>query len=150
MHLCSLGVMWSWGIHSQNLKFIHTFHVFELELTDSISLFSLLHSKFLLEKGHCGGSWTAAASSMLVLVMRYWEVLLVCSSLGGVSGVEKSSKNCFFFVWSATLGKILVMDNLIKRYAILVGWCCVCKWIGDYGSTLASLLYGKRYMAFCL
>ena len=53
MHLCSLG---SWGIHSRNLKFIHTFHVFELELTDSISLFSLLHSKFLLEKGHCGGS----------------------------------------------------------------------------------------------
>ena len=52
----------------------------------------------------------------------------MCSSLGGVSGVEKSSKKLFFFfVWSATLGKILVMDNLIKRYAILVGWCCVCK-----------------------
>jgi hypothetical protein len=42
----SLGVMSSWGIHSRNLKFIHTFHVFELELADSISLFSLLHSKF--------------------------------------------------------------------------------------------------------
>jgi hypothetical protein len=40
---------------------------------------------------------------------------------------RKILKEIAFFVWSATLGEILIVDNLIKRNAILVGWCWVCK-----------------------
>jgi hypothetical protein len=32
-----------------------------------------------------------------------------------------------FFVWSATLGKILTMDNLRKRHIIVVDRCWMCK-----------------------
>jgi hypothetical protein len=35
-----------------------------------------------------------------------------------------------FFVWMATLGKILTLDNLCKRGIIVVGWCCMCKHSG--------------------
>jgi len=31
------------------------------------------------------------------------------------------------FVWSATLGKILTMDNLRKWDVIVVDWCCMYK-----------------------
>jgi hypothetical protein len=31
------------------------------------------------------------------------------------------------FVWTATLGKILTLDNLRKRYLIVIEWCCICK-----------------------
>lgn len=32
-----------------------------------------------------------------------------------------------FFVWSAVLGKILTVENLIKRRMIIVDWCCMYK-----------------------
>jgi hypothetical protein len=30
-------------------------------------------------------------------------------------------------VWSAALGKILIIDNLRKRHFIVVDWCVMCK-----------------------
>lgn len=32
-----------------------------------------------------------------------------------------------FFAWTATLEKILAMDNLKKRHVIVVDQCCMCK-----------------------
>uniref|UniRef100_A0A2N9GR88 Reverse transcriptase domain-containing protein n=1 Tax=Fagus sylvatica TaxID=28930 RepID=A0A2N9GR88_FAGSY len=32
-----------------------------------------------------------------------------------------------FFSWTATLGKLLTIDNLRKRHLIIVDWCCLCK-----------------------
>jgi hypothetical protein len=32
-----------------------------------------------------------------------------------------------FFVWTATHGKILTLDNLRKRGIIVADWCCICK-----------------------
>jgi hypothetical protein len=37
-----------------------------------------------------------------------------------------------FFVWSATLSKILTHDNLRKRNVIVIEWCCLCKKSGEY------------------
>ncbi|XP_028052432.1 uncharacterized protein LOC114256937 [Camellia sinensis] len=31
-----------------------------------------------------------------------------------------------FFVWTASLGRILTIDNLIRHGHILVNWCCLC------------------------
>jgi hypothetical protein len=36
-----------------------------------------------------------------------------------------------FFVWVASLGKILTADNLQNQNIILVSWCCLCKADGE-------------------
>jgi len=36
-----------------------------------------------------------------------------------------------FFVWTATLGKILTLDNLRKMNIIVMEWCCLCKICGE-------------------
>jgi hypothetical protein len=35
------------------------------------------------------------------------------------------------FVWTATLGKILTLDNLRKRNIIVMEWCYMCKASGE-------------------
>jgi hypothetical protein len=32
-----------------------------------------------------------------------------------------------FFVWTTTLGIILMHDNLRKRNIMVIEWCCMCK-----------------------
>uniref|UniRef100_A0A2N9HVB8 N-acyl-aliphatic-L-amino acid amidohydrolase n=1 Tax=Fagus sylvatica TaxID=28930 RepID=A0A2N9HVB8_FAGSY len=32
-----------------------------------------------------------------------------------------------FFVWTATLGRILTIDNLRRRNVMVLDWCCMCK-----------------------
>jgi hypothetical protein len=34
-------------------------------------------------------------------------------------------------VWTASLGKILTLDNLRKRGLTVVDWCCMCKKSGE-------------------
>uniref|UniRef100_A0A2N9HDV0 Reverse transcriptase zinc-binding domain-containing protein n=1 Tax=Fagus sylvatica TaxID=28930 RepID=A0A2N9HDV0_FAGSY len=36
-----------------------------------------------------------------------------------------------FFIWTASLGKILTTDNLRKRRVIILDWCCLCKVDGE-------------------
>jgi hypothetical protein len=43
----------------------------------------------------------------------------------------KVSLRVNFFVWKATLGKTLTLDNLRKRGIIVVEWCCMCKQSGE-------------------
>ena len=116
MNPCSLGAMQVGEFLRISILFMPFMYWNWSQLI--LSCFGLCHSKFLLEKGltDCGGSWTAVASSMFVLVLRYWEFLLVCSSLGGVSGVAKSTKMVFFFfLGSTTLGKIFCADNFSQK-----------------------------------
>jgi hypothetical protein len=39
----------------------------------------------------------------------------------------KAPSRVAFFVWTTTLGKILMLDNLRKRNVVVVEWCCTCK-----------------------
>jgi len=36
-----------------------------------------------------------------------------------------------FFVWTTTLGKILILDNLRKKTIIVMEWCYMCKTCGE-------------------
>jgi hypothetical protein len=36
-----------------------------------------------------------------------------------------------YFAWFATLGKILIVDNLRKRKIVVVDCCCMCKKSGE-------------------
>ncbi|XP_059629362.1 uncharacterized protein LOC132271881 [Cornus florida] len=44
---------------------------------------------------------------------------------------SKAPLRIAFFVWTATLGKILTLDNLRKRGNTIVNWCCQCKADGE-------------------
>ncbi|KAG6729257.1 hypothetical protein I3842_01G018300 [Carya illinoinensis] len=44
---------------------------------------------------------------------------------------HKAPPQAAFFVWNASLGKILTTDNLRKRRVIIVDWCCMCKKGGE-------------------
>jgi hypothetical protein len=66
-----------------------------------------------------------------------FEVRSFCHELSSLGGfifflVEYFESQCsfesvffFFFVWMAALAK--TMDNLRKRKAIVLEWCCMCK-----------------------
>jgi hypothetical protein len=59
--------------------------------------------------------------------------------------------NAAFFVWSATLEKIFIMDNLRKRHIIVVDWyymCMRCKEFADHliiHCDFASVLWGAIF-----
>ena len=36
-----------------------------------------------------------------------------------------------FFIWTASLGKVLTIDNLQKCQLVLLDWCCMCKEDGE-------------------
>jgi hypothetical protein len=36
-----------------------------------------------------------------------------------------------FFIWTASLGKVLTIDNLRKHQLVLLDWCCMCKEAGE-------------------
>ena len=43
----------------------------------------------------------------------------------------KVPKRVSFFLWSAAWGKILTIDDLIKRGLLRVNWCCMCHCCGE-------------------
>lgn len=50
---------------------------------------------------------------------------------------SKAPRKAAFFVWTASLGKILTMDNLSKCRIIITHWCCLCE---NSGETVDHLL----------
>lgn len=55
------------------------------------------------------------------------RVVMVLSFLGGAYGVRDHLLRLLFFIWTASLGRILTIDNLICRGHILVNWCSMCR-----------------------
>ena len=43
----------------------------------------------------------------------------------------KAPPRVSFFIWTATWGKILTCDNLMRRGYTMVGWCCMCRLDGE-------------------
>ena len=39
----------------------------------------------------------------------------------------KVPRRVSFFLWTATRGGILTLDNLVKKNLPLVNWCCLCR-----------------------
>jgi hypothetical protein len=67
-------------------------------------------------------------------VRSYYEVLIMKNgplfSWKSIWRV-KAPTRVAFFVWSASLGKILTHDNLRKRNVVVIEWCCMCKKNGE-------------------
>ena len=45
----------------------------------------------------------------------------------GIEVVSMQSSRVVFFSWSASLGRILTINNLWKRRILVLDWCCMCK-----------------------
>ena len=56
-----------------------------------------------------------------LFIMPSMELMLIHSH-GRVFGTQVA-KRVSFFLWSAVWGKILTIDDLIKRDLLLVSWC---------------------------
>lgn len=61
----------------------------------------------------------------------------------------KVPRNVSFFLWAASLGKLMTTDNLWKRYLLIVDWCCTYKQ-GIYFSPTILLFFHKRHMVICI
>ncbi|GMP48204.1 hypothetical protein CsSME_00015640 [Camellia sinensis var. sinensis] len=72
-----------------------------------------------------GVSWAKGTFSVSSYygVLAYEEVVAFPWKSVWVSG---TLSKVAFFVWTAMLGCILTMDNLIRRGHILINWCCLC------------------------
>lgn len=91
-----------------------------------------LYSRISLSKGDDCMRWGPFSSELLVCVvfdftMNSWEV--------PVKGLSHGPWRCFwnnkipkivaFYVWTTVLGKILIIDNQIKRKRVLVNQFCM-------------------------
>jgi hypothetical protein len=56
-----------------------------------------------------------------------WLVQKVATSLGRVFGKTQAPSRAAFYAWSATLEKILTLNNLRRRHVIVKDKCCMCK-----------------------
>ena len=115
------------GMIHWDVIFTRTVH--DLELESISSFMDLLYSTSVNGEGEDKLSW-GQPNSKPFTVKQYYRFL---SSHAFRSFPWKSvwkSKvppRVAFFSWTATLGKILTIDNLRKRGLILVEWCCLCK-----------------------
>ncbi|KAF5952789.1 hypothetical protein HYC85_010733 [Camellia sinensis] len=80
---------------------------------------------------------------MELLVLAHAEAVVFPWKCVWVLG---SPSKVAFFVWTALLGHILTLDNLIRRGHILVNWCCMC--CGDAESVAHLLLHCP--VTYCL
>ena len=121
-HLCFLGSMRHW-----NIAFCRRVHDWELET--AASFMDLLYS-CPIHQGNLDSLCWRPSSQKIFQVRSYYSVLLKPSRISfpwrSVWKAKVPSK-VTFFSWTATLGRILTIDNLRKRKVLIIDWCCMCK-----------------------
>ena len=77
--------------------------------------------------------WTPAKSRGFEVSSYYQALLGVCTQSFSQRSIwkQKVASRVAFFVWIATLGTILAIDNLRKRKVLILDWCCLCKSNGE-------------------
>ena len=123
--------------------------------SDSLSVFwNVIYGVSL--RGICENKmcWTLAKSKGFE-VSSYYQVLLgVCTQSFPWRSIWKQNvpSKVAFFVWTASFGTILTIDNLLKKVLIL-DWCYMCKSNGesvDHLSLHCPIVYELWSMVFTL
>jgi hypothetical protein len=112
---------------------IFTRPIQNLEVEMVLSFFKRLYSFKLRQGDEDRKGWSPSKRSKFE-VKSFYQVLI---SPNGSPFSRKSiwrvkdPLQLVFFVWTVALGKILTLDNLRKRNAAVVEWCCMCKKSGE-------------------
>ncbi|KAG6705367.1 hypothetical protein I3842_07G176000 [Carya illinoinensis] len=78
--------------------------------------------------------WWKLAAKGSFTVRSFYKALTMepnAQFLGKKIWRHKAPPKVSFFVWTASLGRILTIDNLRKRRIIITEWCCMCKGGGE-------------------
>ena len=68
----------------------------------------------------------------------------------------KAPPRVAFFIWTATWGRILTCDNLMRREYTMAGWCCMCCCDGEtvdhllLHCSVAQKLWNFVFLTFCI
>jgi hypothetical protein len=83
-----------------------------------------------IRQGHLDSLCWRPSSQKIFQVRSYYSVLLNPSRISfpwRSVWKAKVPSRVAFFSWTATLGRILTIDNLRKRKVLVIDWCCMCK-----------------------
>jgi hypothetical protein len=114
-----------------NIMFSRSVHDWEVEAVSRF--FGMLYTLKVSSEGEDKLCWVPARKKSFE-VKSYYKLLSspIQSSFPWKSiwKVNVPSRVAFF-VWTATLGKSLTLDNLRKRNIIVMDWCSMCKTAGE-------------------
>jgi hypothetical protein len=140
-----------WGNSNQwNVSFTREAHDWEVD--DFVSFFQVLHS-VKVSRGSEEKLWWVSSKKGLFKVKSFCSLTCSGSSRFPWKRVwhTQAPSRAAFFVWYATLGKILTLDNLKKQHVIMIKRCYVCKKIwGVRVSSHSSLRCGFCFVEFFL
>jgi hypothetical protein len=114
-----------------NVHFVRNFNDWEVE--GVATFFELLHSHSSFREGGDGLRWRLKGNGIFDIrsfysALRHAQpVTFPWKAIWGVHAPKRVS----FFVWSAVWGRILTVDNLMRRGYQLAGWCCMCQRDGE-------------------
>jgi len=118
------------GSNQWNMSFSREAHDWKVDVFVSFS--QVLHSVNVRRGSEDKLWWVSSkkACSRSGLSLALWLALWEVTFLGSVWQTQAPTQAAYFG-WSAVLGKILALNNLRKRYVILVDRCCMCKRNGE-------------------
>jgi hypothetical protein len=125
-HLCFNGSIRHWDI-----AFSRQVHDWELE---TVAAFMELLYSCSIRQGHLDSLCWRPSSQKTFQVRSYYSALLNPSRISfpwRSVWKAKVPSRVAFFSWTATLGRILTIDNLRKRKVLIIDWCCMCKSNGE-------------------
>ena len=136
-----------------DLEFLREIHDRELV---SLSVFwDIIYGVSLRGIGEDKMHWTLAKSKGFKVSSYYQALLGVCTQSFPWRSIwkQKVPSRVAFFVWIATLGTILTIDNLRKKKALILDWCYMRKSKGesvDYLLLHCPIVYEFWSMVFTL
>jgi hypothetical protein len=118
------------GTFQWNIRFIRLIHDWEV---DTLASYSLLYSLRSRKKGEDKLWWTLSRKQTFD-VRSFYKIIAFKNNYSfpwkSIWRTKAPSKVAFF-IWLASLGKILTLDNLRRRQVIVVNRCCLCELDGE-------------------
>jgi len=119
------------GIISWNILFARPVHDWEVEAVSRF--FGILYNFKVSSEGEDKLCWVPARKKSFEVKSYYQLMSSPTQSSFPWRSIWKVNvpSRVAFFVWTATLGKSLTLDNLRKRNIIVMDWCSICKSVGE-------------------
>jgi hypothetical protein len=114
-----------------DIQFTRPMQDWELDIVNSF--LEILYSSPLCQGGLDLVCWNPSSREVFEVRSFYHALIQPASSAFPWRSVwkAKAPSKMAFFLWTASLGRILTTDNLRKRGIIIMDWCCMCKAGGE-------------------